>query len=294
MEKKNVTSGSLVKGVIFSIIVLAVSFALSFLGQCLGELILKPLNAVVNDGVKFALVYAMFIGEWIVFLLAGLINKKQRYIYSRLKVRKEKVKVSLLVGFVTGFGLNLLLAVFAVLHGDIKLNFNGFNIGMVLLFIVCVTIQSGAEELSSRWFQLEKVLAYLPSLPVVAILANAICFGMMHAGNSGAGILPVVELGITGILYSLIVYYFESFWGAVIAHSGWNFCQSILLGLPNSGNVSEYSVFKLDTASARNSIFYNTEFGIEGSIVSIIFMILACLAVFWFGRKYKAKHAGRN
>ena len=57
-----------------------------------------------------------------------------------------------------------------------------------------------------------------------------------------------------------------SLWTAIWAHTAWNFSQSIVFGLPNSGIVSSYSVFKLDAASARDGLFYSTSFGVEGSI----------------------------
>ena len=50
------------------------------------------------------------------------------------------------------------------------------------------------------------------------------------------------------------------------AHTAWNYTQNIIFGLPNSGIVSSYSVFKLDAASARDGLFYSTSFGVEGSI----------------------------
>ena len=68
-----------------------------------------------------------------------------------------------------------------------------------------------------------------------------------------------------GVLASLIIYYWDSLWAAIWMHTAWNFSQSIVFGLPNSGIVSKYSVFKLEAASARDGIFYNTSFGVEGS-----------------------------
>ena len=53
-------------------------------------------------------------------------------------------------------------------------------------------------------------------------------------------------------------------------HTGWNFTQSILFGLPNSGTVSSYSLFKLEAASARSGLFYNVNFGVEGSIGAVV------------------------
>ena len=57
-------------------------------------------------------------------------------------------------------------------------------------------------------------------------------------------------------------------------HTGWNFTQNLLFGLPNSGLVSEASVFGLDAASARNSFVYNVDFGVEGAMPAVLADIL--------------------
>ena len=48
-----------------------------------------------------------------------------------------------------------------------------------------------------------------------------------------------------------------SFWRALHQR---NFTQNILLGLPNSGNVVPFSIFKLE--GAADSLVYNVGFGI--------------------------------
>ena len=82
---------------------------------------------------------------------------------------------------------------------------------------------------------------------------------------------------------ALIVYYFDSIWVPIIAHTTWNFTQNIVLGLPNSGIVFPVSVFKLD-AGANNFAFDST-FGVEGSILSIILHAIVCVGLYYFGRK---------
>ena len=97
-----------------------------------------------------------------------------------------------------------------------------------------------------------------------------------------------------GVLASLIVYYWDSLWAAIWMHTAWNFSQSIVFGLPNSGIVSKYSVFKLEAASARDGIFYNTSFGVEGSKGANAIMAGIIVAVLLYGlitkRGEKADH----
>ena len=67
-------------------------------------------------------------------------------------------------------------------------------------------------------------------------------------------------------------------------HTGWNFTQSILFGLPNSGVVSAYSVFRLDAASARDGFFYTVNFGVEGSLGSVIILGAVAALILYLNR----------
>ena len=51
--------------------------------------------------------------------------------------------------------------------------------------------------------------------------------------------------------------------------TAWNFTQNFLFGLPNSGLVSEVSVFTLDAATARTNLIYNSAFGVEGALPAV-------------------------
>ena len=75
------------------------------------------------------------------------------------------------------------------------------------------------------------------------------------------------------------------------AHGAWNFTQNIIFGLPNSGITVPFSVFKLDASTARNSFAYNVGFGIEGTLVADIVLILACVIMYLWGRNKKKVEA---
>jgi hypothetical protein len=72
---------------------------------------------------------------------------------------------------------------------------------------------------------------------------------------------------------------------AMAAHTAWNYLQNIVLGLPNSGRVMPYAIFKLDTASARNGFAYTTDFGIEGSVMAILVQVAAIAAFLYLIKK---------
>lgn len=188
-----------------------------------------------------------------------------------------------------GLGLNLATGGVAILQKNIALTYVGVDPAMFCAFLLAVTIQSGGEELVTRWFIYENVKKYFPNKPIVPILLNACFFMVLHLTNPGISFMPLVSLVLVGILYSLLVYYFHSFWAAVVAHASWNFCQNIILGLPNSGTPSAFSMYSYDAAAATNGFAYDTAFGIEGSIMAAILLAGACVVIFLIGRKRQAK-----
>ena len=86
-----------------------------------------------------------------------------------------------------------------------------------------------------------------------------------------------------------MVYYMDSLWCAFAVHTAWNFTQNILFGLPNSGINVPYSVFKLDAATARDSFAYNVGFGIEGTLLADVVLLVACVLLYLWGRKHGKK-----
>lgn len=95
--------------------------------------------------------------------------------------------------------------------------------------------------------------------------------------------ISLLLMMIASNMYSLVVYYFDSIWIPIVAHTTWNFTQSIILGLPNSGIVFPISMFKLD--ASRNNFAFDSTFGIEGSMLAIVLSIIICVGLYWFGRK---------
>lgn len=218
-----------------------------------------------EDGVTFLLQYFDFIGIWILFMLITAVFKGnwpmwKAYFYNGHGNNFKAV----LVGILLGFGTNGFCILMSVIMGDIKLSFNEFRPLVFLIFLLCVWIQSGAEEIVDRCYLYQK-LRRRYRWPVIAVLGNALVFMALHMLNPGVTAWGLGQVFLFGVLASLIIYYWDSLWAAIWMHTAWNFSQSIVFGLPNSGIVSKYSVFKLEAASARDGIFYNTSFGVEGS-----------------------------
>lgn len=259
-------------------------------GGVLGYMIVMPMIKSADPVINFAGMYLAFIGIWIIVLLyCAIIKRNRQYLPLLGKGAKgNNIKTALILGLSCGIGINLFVAIVAMLHGDLHLSYAEFNPLLFLLFIFAVMVQSGAEELVCRWYVYQKLSTLFPKFPIAPAILNAAIFSVGHLNNPGVTKLALANIFIVGILYSLIIYYFDSFWAVVVAHTSWNFCQSILLGLPNSGIVSAYSVFRLDASTARDSLVYSTNFGIEGTVLTVALLVIACVVIVILGRKRKA------
>lgn len=194
----------------------------------------------------------------------------------------------LLLGLLFGFVTNFFAIACALIHGDIKLyyDFSLTQIPFMLFALVSVLIQSASEEMWCRGLMYERLHERYPLWFV--FLINGVFFGLLHSFNPGVTVLSIVSIAICGISYSILRWYSGSIWVAFGIHTGWNFTQNFLFGLPNSGLVSEASVFHLDAATGISNLVYDYGFGVEGALPAIfadLMVAVICL--------YLAKKSGR-
>ena len=197
-------------------------------------------------------------------------NHKVNVVEDTYEPSQENTAKTLLIGLLLGFLTNFICILCAILHGDIKLypDFSYTMIPTLIYALLMVFIQSSSEELWCRGFMYERICIHYPRW--VAILANGIFFGLLHIFNDGASVLGIVGIVICGLSYSLVRWYTGSIWMVMGIHTMWNFTQNFLFGLPNSGLVSEVSVFHLDAANGVNNLIYNFDFGVEAAIPALV------------------------
>ena len=224
-----------------------------------------------------------FIKVWIVLIPIFLIRYNRPMLGQLALMRGGNTIRGALAGLLLGFGTNGICIFFSALMGDIKLSFSSFDPLLLLLFFVVILMQCGAEELIDRLYLYQK-LRRRYNLPIIAIAGSTIAFVLNHLFAPGFSIIPAIMIAVTGVLWALLVYYYDCFWAAITFHTAWNYTQSIIFGLPNSGEVSAYSIFTMDPTSVRNGFFYDTAFGVEGSIGAMILMVFVTVAIICINR----------
>ncbi len=272
-----------------SIFFIIVIMMLLYVGVCsslvkLVVMLIDPL--LVSGGVSEALIFIIenylvriipFIG---IILFTGLV-KGNRFIYNSFAMNYENNGFkALFLGLLIGFFMNGVCVLAAVIHGDIKLSF-GFTLSqlpIILFALVCVFIQSASEEMWYRGFLYERIHANYPLW--LAIIMSGLIFGFGHMFNNGVSILAVINIMVIGLAFAMAKWQSRSIWLVFGIHTGWNFMQNFFFGLPNSGVVSGVSVFRLDAVNTSGKLFYDTTFGIEGAVSTLIIGLLLALVSF--------------
>ena len=265
-------------------------FVLLIAGSCAGY----PVSAFgssfsdSNPAIYAFCSYAYFIGIWIVTLLLILAVKKDRIFIKKLKLGSGGTSFkAALAGLISGFAMNGLCILAAGLNGDIHIYFNGGSVPAFFLILFAVCIQSGAEELVCRFYIYQHLKRGFKS-EYAAVIISALMFTLGHIFNSGVTVLALVNITLIGLLYALVIYYFDAFWFCALNHTLWNYTQNIIFGLPNSGIVSSYSIFRLDASTAADSFFYNVNFGVESTCMATIVILIAIACVIFFGSAKKS------
>lgn len=256
----------------------ATAFLLSIVGALLTEIAFKHLglgeNAGLPDYLSWTVSYLQFLGIWPLVILVMIVFPANHPMLGRLvlRLRTGNTFARLFLGFLIGFVCNAICVGISVLRHDIALSFVGFDPVPLLIVLGGVFVQSGAEELVSRLYLQQKLLRRYKS-PVVAVLLSAIFFASLHAFNPGITAVSVAQLLVVALLLSVFCLYFDAFGMAAGMHTAWNYTQNIIFGLPNSGLVSEYSIFKIEAAA--NGPFFDTIFGVEGSVGALGVLVVA-------------------
>ena len=215
-------------------------------------------------------------------------NHKVKVVEDTYTASQENTVKMLLLGLFLGFLTNFICILCAMIHGDVAFA-PAFSPAMIPTFIyalLMVFMQSTSEDLWCRGFMYERLCIHYPVW--MAILVNGVFFGALHIFNDGVTVVAIADIVICGISYSLVRWYTGSIWVAMGLHTMWNFTQNFIFGLPNSGLVSEVSIFRLDAANGVSNLIYDYGFGVEGAIPALMVDILLGVIVLIL-----AKRSGR-
>jgi CAAX protease family protein len=119
-----------------------------------------------------------------------------------------------------------------------------------------------------------KALGFWTSAIIFSIL-----FGLGHSSNPGESPIGLLSAGTAAMVFCLSLWRTGSLWWAIGFHTSWDWGQSFLYGVPDSGTMVQHHL--LATHPVGKPILSGGTTGPEGSIFIIAVLALASLIIFF-------------
>jgi uncharacterized protein len=103
-----------------------------------------------------------------------------------------------------------------------------------------------------------------------AALILSFVFGFSHGSNPGESPIGLLAAGLAGLVFCFSLFRTGSLWWAIGIHASWDWAQSFLYGVPDSGLTAEGHFFA--THPVGRPIFSGGLTGPEGSIFAIVML----------------------
>ncbi len=110
-----------------------------------------------------------------------------------------------------------------------------------------------------------------------AAVLFSILFGLGHTGNPGESPIGEVCAGAAGLLFCFSLWRTGSLWWAIGFHAAWDWSQSFLYGVADSGLIVQHHL--LATHPTGKPILSGGSTGPEGSVFVIVVMLLAVIII---------------
>ena len=176
------------------------------------------------------------------------------------------------IGLVVGFVMFSVAVGICAITGALSLKPSAsFNIGLFIAYCFGWFFQGMGEEVLCRGYYLTSIAR--KNNIYVAVIINSIAFSVLHIGNSGIDILPLINLTLFGICASVFFLKTGNIWLVSAMHSIWNMVQGNVYGIAVSGEFTGPTIFT-STIKDSLSIINGGDFGLEGGLAVTIVLII--------------------
>ena len=165
--------------------------------------------------------------------------------------------------------------VILVMFGGIRIDGIDWDSSLFVGFLLLFLVQSSFEEVVARAFMIPTIERR--STVWISIIASSLLFSLVHGSNPGVTWLGLINIFLAGILMGMLFVRYRSIWAPIGLHAAWNFLQGTFFGFEVSGH-EVYSVF--ETTETGNDILTGGSFGFEGSLLSVIALLVVSLLVY--------------
>lgn len=251
-------------------------FTLEFVGRSLAPRVTfegdaySPFNLALGDLIDFASAYAAA-------LLMARLERRSVNVYG-LPVRQAFGK-SFWIGILIGLGeVSLLIALIAAFGGYSfgRLAIHGASLlGWVTFWGAAFVLVGLSEEFLFRGYTQYTLGSGIGFWP--AALTLSLVFGGVHWGNPGEGITGVMNVVVTGVVFAFALRRTGNLWLAVGWHASFDFGETFLFSVPDSGLVFEHH---LSNATLHGPAWLTGgTIGPEGSVFSFLTMGVSTLVI---------------
>jgi len=111
----------------------------------------------------------------------------------------------------------------------------------------------------------------------IAAVIMSLVFGLLHLGNAGENALGLLQVFLVGLVFSYALWRTGSLWWGIGFHMAWDWAQSFLYGVPDSGYLSTGRLFQ--THPTGKPLLSGGVDGPEGSILCCGIMLLLVVVI---------------
>lgn len=110
----------------------------------------------------------------------------------------------------------------------------------------------------------------------------ALVFGLVHKDSPGFGVIPFINISISGFIYGYLFLIQKDIISAWSMHFSWNLIQ-MFIGLPVSGKyLPSVNLTGNMIQGARDNIIAGGSYGPEGSIVAVVVQLVLLVILFLY------------
>jgi hypothetical protein len=270
-----------------------------FAGNAIGRRLLPPpSNSAAQNPISFRLGFIVeaipFLAVLLVTWIMSKIERRPNSVYGFGGSRRLHLFFS---GLAWGLAcLSLLVFVLrktGLLIIENRLLFGPAILGYGALWFLGFLLVGLLEEYLNRGylqFTLSRVLAGFyqwafkatqsPSLGFwTAALLISILFGLGHGNNPGESPIGLLSAGLGGLVFCFSLWRTGSLWWAIGFHTAWDWAQSFLYGVADSGLMVQHRL--LATHPAGKPLLSGGTTGPEGSILIVGILAIIVLVIFY-------------
>ena len=238
-----------------------------------GSIDMDKYSALLQAQPEWLLIYTLFAEILLIALYTGYCRLIEKRSFATMGFTRGHIPVQYIKGLLWAivlFGGAYLLCV-----GTGAVHFEGVSAGMIpgyiVLYFVGYMIQGMAEEVICRGYLLVS-LSRNHSVWYSVIISSGV-FMAMHMSNDHVTLLAFINIFLCGSLFGLLFVERGNIWMVAALHSGWNFLQNNIFGIPVSGMAQGNSVFATSFMDGKKLI-NGGDFGIEGGIAVTVVLAL--------------------